>query len=95
MRRPEVDKENLDTVRCESGRRHELDWLDEAPGVAGSRRSTESTCSANHDTGTIASPKYILPLGRCDADIFFFYVATLNVNDIWQNLLNVAVQHTI
>ena len=29
-----------------------------------------STCSANHDTGTAASPNYILSLRRCDADIF-------------------------
>ena len=32
--------------------------------------STDSTCAANHDTGTAASPNYILSLGRCDADMF-------------------------
>ena len=31
--------------------------------------STDSTCAANHDTGTAASPNFILSLGRCDADI--------------------------
>ena len=66
----------------ESGRRHELGWLDESPGLLVLGGSAETTCSANHDTGTIASPNYILS------------VPTVNVNDTWQNLLNVAVQHT-
>ena len=32
--------------------------------------TTNSTCAANHDTGTAASPNYILSLGRCDVVSF-------------------------
>ena len=64
------------------------------PHLLGLGGRADCTGSTNHDTGTGPSPQYILSLGRCDADIFFYVPAEI-AHDTWRNVLNVAVQQTL
>ena len=114
-----MDKENVDTGRFQPARRHEVAWLDEAEGVAGTTitkflwenyRQRESTIQRINmcwfSAEVLSLPvQQIMILERllhritsCRSAAAMptcFSVATEIAHDIWQNLLNVVVQHTL